>query len=258
MTIELGAVVSLAPEEPRGRVFVEMPTSGVDLAPPRIYGSEVRGGQTLAAIVAVETNGVVWDRAAAQAQAEEEAHLMQLQVTALVEQYYPAPALADVPPPRTVETAFAGSGVLGGRAYGNGCIIYSYAVFVDYLGGLDPPVIWPAGNALIIKSSTGTLVCRASQLLVKGYSAADYRLVLNITGWDLQANLDLPECMIVVNPVFPLSPELLAIAVRDEGEDAWRNTQTGRIIDTSLNGEYLLLRDSGELARRLVARTAGC
>ena len=137
-------------------------------------------------------------------------------------------------------------------------MIYPYAVFVDFLGGLDPPVIWPSESALVIESSTGTLVCRAAQLLVKGYSASDYRLVLNITGWDLQANLDLPECMIAVNPVFPISPELHAIAVRDEGEDAWRNTQTGQIIDTSLTGEYLLLRDSGELARRLVARTAGC
>jgi hypothetical protein len=43
---------------------------------------------------------------------------------------------------------------------------------------------------------------------VKGYSAADFHLVLNITGWDLQANLDLPERMIVVNPVFAISPEL--------------------------------------------------
>ena len=64
-------------------------------------------------------------------------------------------------------------------------MIYPYAVFVDFLGGLDPPVVCPAGGALIIESSTRTLVCRAAQLLVKGYSASDYRLVLNITGWDL-------------------------------------------------------------------------
>jgi hypothetical protein len=57
--------------------------------------------------------------------------------------------------------------------------------------------------------------------------------------------------MIAVDPVFPISPELQAIAVRDEGENAWRNTQTGQIIDTSLTGEYLLLRDSGELASRM-------
>ena len=99
VTVELGIAVSLAQEDQRGRVFVEMPTSGVDPAPPRIYGPEVRGGQALVAIVAVETNGVVWDHAAAQAMAEEEARLMQLQITTLVEQYYPAPALADVLPP---------------------------------------------------------------------------------------------------------------------------------------------------------------
>jgi hypothetical protein len=53
---------------------------------------EVRGGQVPAAIVAAETNGGVWDHAEAQIQAEEEYRLMQLQVTAVVEPYYPAPA----------------------------------------------------------------------------------------------------------------------------------------------------------------------
>ena len=60
VTVELGIAVSLAPEDRRGRVYVEMPTSGVTPAPPRIYGSELRGGQALAAIV-------VWDQTAAQA-----------------------------------------------------------------------------------------------------------------------------------------------------------------------------------------------
>jgi hypothetical protein len=64
--------------------------------------------------------------------------------------------------------------------------------------------------------------------------------------------------MIVVDPVFPISPELQAIAVRNEGEDDWRNPQTGQVIDTSLTGEYLLLRDSGEFKSHLAVRTGGC
>jgi hypothetical protein len=264
----------------RDPVYVRIPISGVDSQPFELFGpqidggqmppqliewdqavrgtQEVRGGQVPAAIVAAETNGGVWNHAEAQIQAEEEHHLIQLQVTAAVEQYNPVLALADVLPPRTIETAFAGAGVLGGRAYGNGCIIYSYVDFADYLMSLDTPVVWPTESALIIDSSAGSIVCRASQLLVKGYSAADFRLVLNITGWDLQANMGLPDCMMVNNPVFPISSELRAIAVRDEDGEAWWNTQTGRIIDTNLTGDYLLLRGSGKPARRPVARTSGC
>jgi hypothetical protein len=52
-------------------------------------------------------------------------------------------------------------------------LIYPYEDFIDFLGSLDPPVIWPSGSALIIESSTGTIVCRAVQLLVKGCSAVD-------------------------------------------------------------------------------------
>ena len=189
----------------------------------------------------------VWTPAEALIQAEEEYHQMQLQATAAVEQHDPVLALTDVLPPRTVETAFAGAGAPGGRTFGNGCIMYSFSDFADFLMSLDTPVVWPTERALIIDSSTGSIVCRASQLLVKGYSAADFRLVLNITGWDLQANLGVPDCMMVTNPVFPISP---AIAVRDEDGEAWWNTQTGRIIDTSLTGEYLLLQGSGKPARR--------
>ena len=104
-------------------------------------------------------------------------------------------ALPDVLPPRTVGTLFVGAGVPGGRVYGrNGCRIYSYAACAEYLMSLEPPVVWPTESALIIDSSTGSIVCRAAQLLVKGYSAENWRLVLNITGWDLQANLGLPDC----------------------------------------------------------------
>jgi hypothetical protein len=137
-------------------------------------------------------------------------------------------------------------------------MIYPYVEFAGFVEILDPPVIWPSGSALIIESSTGTLVCRAGQLLVKGFSAEDCHLVLNITGWDLCANQGLPACEIVIDLVFPMSEKLRAIAVRNEGDDAWRNPQTGQVIDTSLTGEYLLLADNGALKSRLAVRTAGC
>ena len=198
-----------------------------------------------------------WTEVEARIQAEEEYRQRQLQGAAAVEQHDPALLLLDVPPPRTVETLFAGAGVPGGRSYGrNGCRMYSYAACAEYLMSLETPVVWPTESALIIDSSTGSIVCRAAQLLVKGYSAENWRLVLNITGWDLQANLSLPDCVMVTDPVLPMSPDLRAIAAQDE-DGAWRNSQTGQIIDTSLTGDYLLLRESGKPARRPVARTTG-
>ena len=167
-------------------------------------------------------------------------------------------ALDDVLPTQTIGSAFVGNGVPGGRPFGRGeCIIYPYAEFADFGETLDPPVGWPSVSALIIESSTGTIICRAGQLLVKGYSAEDYRLVLNLTGWDWRGNLDLPACESVIDPVFPMSEELAAIAIRNEGDDAWRNPQTGQVIDTSLAGEYLLLECHGALEDLLAVRTAG-
>ena len=136
-------------------------------------------------------------------------------------------------------------------------MIYPYAEVAGFVETLDPHVSWPSEIALIIESSTGTIVYHAGQLLVKGFSAEDYRLVLKITGWDLRANLGLPACEIVINPVFPMSEELAAIAVRNEGDEAWRNPQTGRVIDNSMIGEYLLLADHGALESCLAVHTTG-
>jgi hypothetical protein len=69
-----------------------------------MYGSELGGGQMPAAVV-------VWDHAMAEAMAEEQARLMELQMP-------PLSVLDDVLPPRTVGTAFIGPGVPGGRSYG--------------------------------------------------------------------------------------------------------------------------------------------
>ena len=110
---------------------------------------------------------------------------------------------------------------------------------------------------MILDATSGTVICRAGQLRIKGFVAASglkMRLFLDISDWDLEESLELPACDIAGNVQFPMPHELQQIAIRDAlaeevGEEIWFNPQTGKRIDLRVPGEYLILRAQGTPAR---------
>jgi hypothetical protein len=159
VTLEVGQLteaLSLTAEQvQRDPVYVRIPTSSVVPQPLQLFGPQIDGGQ-------MPPQLIEWN------QAETEMNrLMGLQME-------PALTIDDVLPAQTIESAFAGSGVLGARSFGQGGYkIYPYAVLAYFGATLDPPLGWPPVSALVIQSSSGTIICRDGQLLVKGYSGAD-------------------------------------------------------------------------------------
>ena len=88
-----------------------------------------------------------------------------------------------------LDRAFENAGVPGSYRLGGYYVYdYPYAVIQAYCVALPNPIDWPPPESVIMDATTGTVICRAAQLRIKGFVAAgvlQMRLYLNISGWDL-------------------------------------------------------------------------
>ena len=132
--------------------------------------------------------------------------------------------------------------------------IYAYPILQAYMAALPSPIHWPHAESLILDATSGTVICQAGQLRIKGFVATSgltMRLFLDISDWDLQASPELPACDRARNVEFPMSYELqqIAILAEEAGEEFWFNPQIDKRIDLRVPGEYLILRAQGAPAR---------
>ena len=156
----------------------------------------------------------------------------------------------------TLNMAFEANGIPGGFRMGR-FHIYEYPILQAYLAALPSPINWPPAESLILDAASGTVICQARQLRIKGFVAASgltMRLFLDISDWDLATSLELPACDRVMNVEFPMSYELqqIAILMEEAGEEFWFNPQTDKRIDLRVPGEYLILQAQGVLARHQI------
>ena len=71
----------------------------------------------------------------------------------------------------TLDMAFEAAGIPGVSRVGR-FHIYEYPILQAYLAASPSPINWPPAESLILDAASGTVICQARQLRIKGFVAA--------------------------------------------------------------------------------------